>query len=91
MVDLRPVVRGAGELLGVSCGTVPRLGCGTTAPVLRNAAHRRSSLAAGDRRVDHHFALFVCALLASAAFVRASCKIISAGVDKLRQSARKYY
>ena len=68
MVDLRPVVRGAGELLDVSCGTVLRLGCGTTAPVLRNAAHRRSSLAAGDRRVDHHLALFVYDVVALAAF-----------------------
>src|SRR5712664_2184265 len=76
LVRLRPLVPRAGQLLDLSCGARPRALDGSDARVLWKAPYRRNSYSLGDVRIVTHFFLFVYALPAWPAFVRAGCKTL---------------
>src|SRR6266481_8934890 len=76
LVRLRPLVPRAGQLLDLSFWARPRAMDGSHARVLWNAPYRRNSHALGDVRITAYYSLFVYALPASPASVRAGCKIL---------------
>jgi hypothetical protein len=76
LVRLRSLVPGAGQLLDLSFWARPRAMDGSDARVLWNAPYRRNSHALGDVRIAAHFSLFVYALPAPPAFVRAGSKVL---------------
>ncbi len=76
LVRLRPLVPRAGQLLDLSFWARPRAMDGSDARVLWNAPYRRNPHALGDVRITAYYSLFVYALPASPASVRAGCKIL---------------
>src|SRR2546429_116955 len=76
LVRLRPLVPRAGQLLDLSFWARPRAMDGSDARVLWNAPYRRNPHALGDVRITAYYSLFVYALPASPASVRAGCKIM---------------
>ncbi len=76
LVRLRPLVPRAGQLLDLSFWARPRTLDGTYARVLWKAPYRRNSHALGDVRITAYCSLFIYALPASPASVRAGCKIL---------------
>jgi hypothetical protein len=76
LVRLRPLVPRACQLLDLSFWARPRAMDGSDARVLRNAPYRGNPHALGDVRITAYNSLFVYALPASPASVRASCKIL---------------
>jgi len=76
LVRFRPLVPRTGQLLDLSSWPRPGAMDGSDARVLWNAPYRRNSHALGDVRITAYYSLFVYALPASAASVRAGCKIL---------------
>jgi hypothetical protein len=76
LVRLRSLLPGAGQLLDLSLWARPRAMDRSDARVLWNASYRRNSHALGDARIAAHLSLFVYALPAPPALVRAGCKAL---------------
>ena len=76
LVRFRPLVPGTGQLLDLSFWPRPGAMDGSDARVLWNAPYRRNSHALGNVGITAYYSQFVYALPASAASVRAGCKIL---------------